>query len=229
LVVFALALLGKILLVTHAYHYGFALAMPGTLVLVAIVAEELPAWTGGRAAVVRAVALPIWVAFVLATLIIESGPLSSKRWTVMADSPDQFRASTLGLEVQATVGWIDRNVPPGGTVAVFPQGLMVNYLARRATPTRHVNFMPPEVIAAGEDAMLAALQRHPPDAVVIDGSAVVLDDGGTSPYGRFSLDHNYEWGGVTHDWIVAHYRDAGQVTLPPPMVPFYKFKIFVRK
>ena len=223
-VVFALALLGKIVLLTHAYHYGFALVLPGTLVLVAIVADDLPAWVdrrGGRGAVVRAVGLPVWAAFVVFTLLVQSSHLSAKQWTVMAGGPDSFRATARGLEVQAAVDWIDQRVPPSGTVAVFPQGLMVNYLARRATPTRFVNFMPPEVIAAGEAAMLAALQRHPPDAVVIDGSA--FRDG------QFTLDYRYDWGRTTADWIAAHYRPAERVMLPRPLPTSYGLLILTRK
>ena len=165
LVVFALALVSKMLLAAHAFQYGFALALPGTLILVAIVAEELPAWVdrrGGRGAVVRAVGVPIGVAFVAFTWILQGRQLANKRWTVAAGGPDSFQASTRGLEVQAVCDWVDRHVPAGGTVAVMPQGLMVNYLARRDTPTRYVNLMPPEVIAAGEPAILAALQNHPP-------------------------------------------------------------------
>ncbi len=224
LVAFSLALLGKILLRVHAFHYGFALAMPGTLVLVAIVAEELPARVdrrGGRGSVVRAVGMPVWVGFVLATLVIEGQLLSFKRSTIMAEGPDQFRGSTRGEEVEATIRWIDRHVPAVGTVAVYPQGLMMNYLARRATPTRFVNFMPPEVIAAGEDVMLAALAAHPPDAVVIDGSAY--------RNGQFTLDRQYDWGRATADWIRDHYRVAERVTPKPPAPPLYGFVILVRK
>ncbi len=223
-VAFALALLGKILLKAHAYHYGFALALPGVLVVVAVGADDAPAWVarrGGRPAVVRAVGLAVWAAFVAFTLSVEADKLALKRWAVLAGGPDGFRGSTRALEVEAAVAWVDRHVPPGGTVAVLPQGLMVNYLARRRAPTRYVNFMPPEVIAAGEPAMLAALEQHPPDAVIFDGSA--MRDG------QFTLDRQYDWGRPTADWVRSHYRPADRVTLRPPMPTLYGFQIWLRR
>ncbi len=136
----------------------------GTLVAVAVLADDLPAWVdrrGGRGAVVRAVGLVVTAAFVAFTLIAQAPLLASKQWTVAGGGPDSFVASGRGLEVAAVVDWIDHHVPPGGTVAVMPQGLMVNYLARRAAPTRYGNLMPPEVIAAGEPAVVAALAARP--------------------------------------------------------------------
>jgi hypothetical protein len=224
LVVFGLALLAKMLLVTHAYHYGFALAMPGTLVLVAIVAEELPAWVerrGGRGAVVRAVALPIGVAFVAFTWVVQGRLLATKRWTVAGGGPDSFVASSRGLEVAEVCSWVDLRLPPDGTVAVLPQGLMVNYLARRASPTRYVNLMPPEVLTAGEPAILAALQCRSPNVVVIDGSA--------TRDGQFTLDGEYDWGRAVIDWVHGHYRLAERVALLPPEVTRYRFEIWVRR
>ena len=222
LVVFAGVLVSKMLLQAHAFQYGFALALPGTLVLVAIAAEELPAWVdrrGGSGAVVRAVLLPVGVAFVAFTWVVQGRLLAGERYAVAAGGPDAFRASAGGLEVAAVVAWVDRHVPPEGTVAVVPQGLMVNYLARRATPTRYVNLMPPEVIAAGEPAVIAALTAHPPAAVVVETSAI--------RDGQFDMDRQYGWGRSTVAWVGSRYRTAEQVTLPPPLATLHHFVILV--
>ena len=40
---------------------------------------------------------------------------------------------------------------------------MLNYLARRVNPTPYCSLMPVEVVMFGEDQILEAFQRHPPD------------------------------------------------------------------
>src|ERR1019366_9976048 len=60
--VYAFALLGKIILNVHVYHYGFALAMPATLVLIAALLCWIPAaitQRGGNGGVFRAAALAV--------------------------------------------------------------------------------------------------------------------------------------------------------------------------
>jgi hypothetical protein len=42
---------------------------------------------------------------------------------------------------------------------------MLNYLSRRANPTKYISFMPPELIMFERKNMLAALREHPPDYV----------------------------------------------------------------
>ncbi len=64
LVIYALILLAKISLNASVFHYGFALAMPGTLIIVAVAAEELPRWVkakGGNQYVVRAAMAAVWL------------------------------------------------------------------------------------------------------------------------------------------------------------------------
>src|SRR3989442_3545303 len=61
-IMFALALLGKIILNARIYHYGFALAMPATLLAVVGLVDWLPAWVrrwGGDAGAGRAAALGV--------------------------------------------------------------------------------------------------------------------------------------------------------------------------
>ena len=98
-VCFALAVLGKLLLKAHAYHYGFALAMPAGLVVVAVGFDELPAWVdrrGGRGVVVRAVAAVFWAAFVGHVLASDRAFLGEDHYTVAAGTPDSFRSSAGG-------------------------------------------------------------------------------------------------------------------------------------
>ena len=53
------------------------------------------------------------------------------------------------------------------TFVVVPEGVMLNYLSRRRNPTKYISFMPVELALFGEDAMLAALRKKPPDYVIV--------------------------------------------------------------
>jgi MFS family permease len=223
LVVFAIALLGKIILSPHVYHYGFALAMPGTLVLIAALSQDFPGWIekrGGCGNVLRAGALAAGLAGVAAILYVDAGFWGTKRWMVF-NGADTFRGATRALEVQMMADLINRSVPPDGTLEVFPQGLMINYLTRRASPTAFANFMPPEVLAAGEERMLAALVDHPPDAVVVNSSAVNGD--------QFAMDTDYMYGRETFAWIRRNYDVMAVAELPPPYPTFLRLVLMRRK
>jgi hypothetical protein len=79
---------------------------------------------------------------------------------------------------------VRERLPPGGTLAVVPEGVMLNYLARAPAPTRFVNLMPPELQMFGEATIRDALAAAPPDLV-----AVVHKD--TAEYGVRFFGRDY--------------------------------------
>ncbi len=70
----------------------------------------------------------------------------NKKWVICSDS-DQFRIDKNGLQVRAMLELINQKLSLTNSLAVFPQGLMLNYLSRRTDPIAAGNFMPPEVLA----------------------------------------------------------------------------------
>ena len=82
-------------------------------------------------------------------------------------------------------------------MAVLPEGVMLNYLARRSSSTAHTNFMPPELILYGEERILADFKKSPPDYV-----ALVHKD--TTEYG-FPL-FGKDYGTLLYAWINANYE-----------------------
>ncbi len=205
LVVFAIVQVSKIALNTGIPHYGFALSMPGVLMLTAFLFEILPGWIrsrGGSAAPARAIAAAGWVAAVVVTLSVDQMFFATRQWTIGADR-DQIRVDRRGVEIGCVVEQVKRLVPANGMLVVLPQGLMVNYLARRASAIPYINFMPPEVLAVGEDQILNALATHPPDAVVIDAGSVDGD--------CFTMDQDYRYGAKTLAWVRDHYKPVTPV------------------
>ena len=211
LCVFALVLLGKMLLFARLFNYGFALAMPATLLVVTALVGWLPARLDarGRAGdVLRAAAVALIAVGIVGHLGIVKGLLANKEH-VVGQGADAFRADRRGRIVNEALKTFDRLAEPGATLAALPEGVMLNWLARSANPTPYVNFMPPELLLFGEEHIVAAFEAAPPDFVML-----VHKD--TSEYGFQFFGADY--GGTLAGWIHEHYvpvRRFGQPPLQP--------------
>ena len=197
--VFSLLLLLKVLLRVRLDQYGFALAMPASLAVVAAALCWLPEWVrsrGGDGAFARAAALGALAAFGLSLLpligaraALRDQPLGSGRDAFLADA-------TAGPPLARTLEALAAR-PANETLAVLPEGVMLNYLARRENPTGHLNFMPPELVIFGEDAIVDAFRAEPPDLVV-------LTHKDTREYGVGFFGSGY--GQSLFTWIRERYR-----------------------
>lgn len=170
LAVFATLMLAKVALNVHLYAYGFIHAMPAVVLLVVALVGWMPAWItrrGGRGGVFRAAALAC-VATAIVFHVAVSAFWFSTKTTVVGRGADAFSIDAArGNDVQACLDELARISRPDETLTVFPEGVMMNYLARRANPTPFLNFIPPELLIFGEQRMLASLQARPPDFVAI--------------------------------------------------------------
>ena len=92
---------------------------------------------------------------------------------------------------------------------------MLNYLARRANPTGHVNFMPPELLIFGEDRILEAFRRSPPDLIA-------LTHKDTREYGVGFFGKGY--GRDLYRWIEANYQPIALFG-DPPLEPGSRFGV----
>lgn len=94
---------------------------------------------------------------------------------------------------------------------------MLNYLSRRTNPTPFINVMMVEVLAYGEEAILASLSSHRPDYVVL-----IHKDTSEFGVGLFGVDPRY--GARIRDWIRMEYVDA-QLFGPEPLQQKERFGI----
>jgi hypothetical protein len=164
--VFSLALLPKVVLEVQVMHYGFVLALPGTLVVLVIVLDWIPAdlnRRGGTGRIFQAAWFGFLVVFVGTSFWINDAFLSRKTYQLGSGGDAFWTYPEIGREVDATLKQLANEAKPGETLVVMPEGAMVNYLARIENPTQHLYFMPGEIAMFGEDAMLASLEAHPPD------------------------------------------------------------------
>ncbi len=193
LVVFALALLLKIMLNARIFQYGFVLAMPGTLVCIVALTHGIPRWLmhrGACAAAFLAGALGLIVGVVTHHVQQVDFVYSAKQAQV-GHGADTFVADFRGHFVNMTLEIIEKNITPDETIAVLPLGVMINYLARRDNPTPYLFFMPPEVFIFGEEQMLSEFKAHPPDYVIL--FHVDSDHYGYPYFGRDYAQSIFAW------------------------------------
>ena len=57
--------------------------------------------------------------------------------------------------------------PDAGTLVVFPEGQVLNFLARKPNPLRQKLYIPGYLRASNEPQLLDALRRSRPDAIVV--------------------------------------------------------------
>ena len=149
----ALGLLAKILLNARIFHYGFALALPATLAFVWAALQHLPAWIarrGGSLVVARGVVLAAVTAFAFFHLEVANAVFSVKTSTV-SNGAWELRSDERGPFVQAAYEQLQARMAAGDTLAVLPEGVMLNVLLRAPNPTPYVNLMPHEIAMFGPE------------------------------------------------------------------------------
>ena len=209
LLVFAPVLLAKIALYSRLYEYGFALAMPATMLLVVALVGWLPAMVdrlGGYGAAFRAAALGAVLAAGAGQLGTMQARVREKSYTVVAGAGAIRTTRVRGPQIAEVLRSIEESTDPRTSLAVLPEGATVNFLARRVNPTPYINLMPVELVVFGEERMLEAFRATPPDMVLLWRKDV-------SEYGfrYFGVDY----GRAIGDWIRAHYERVAVVRGAP--------------
>jgi len=120
--------------------------------------------------------------------------------------PDRFLAGFRAPAVNAALADIGERLGPEDSLVVLPEGVMLNYLARRPNSTGHINFMPPELIIFGESRILDALRASPPDYIA-------LTHKDTREYGLDFFGRGY--GRALLDWAKRNYRPVALFGQPP--------------
>jgi hypothetical protein len=170
--VFALALLSRMILNPRIHHYGFALAMPATLLAAAVAIDSLPrrlaAWRIDPS-LLRASLLAVWVGIALAHLDLTRQAMQLKE-TRVGQGADAFYADVRGMAVNEVSAALRTIISPDQTLVVLPEGAMFNYLLRLQNPTGYIQMvavLPPGVGPYGQDAIEQAFTTHPPDFILL--------------------------------------------------------------
>ncbi len=209
----SLGLLAKMGLATRFDHYGFALAMPAALLLVAGLTSGLPrllpaghgAVAGSLAAAAVAAALVAIVGQSAARLAPKDLPVGRGADRLLAAGPP---ASLRGQRIAEALDRLESLLPAGATLVVLPEGAGINYWIRHRNPSRYLLFLPTEIAAFGESAMLADLGANPPDFAVL----AHRDPGefGVGPFGRDPRN-----GARLRAWLDARYERVARIGPEP--------------
>lgn len=205
---FGLAMLAKMILDARVFHYGFVLAMPATLVLVVALLAWLPdaaSELGGYGPALRAVVLGALVVGVPAHLGAMSRLVAQKVHAV-GEGRDLILADDRGPVVEKLLGEVRARASSGQTLVVAPEGIMVNYIARRENPTPYYQIGPLMMTVFGEDAVLRSLQEHPPAFVALVNKETAHE--GARFFGQ-------DYGRRVFAWIEANYRSVAEIGPPP--------------
>jgi len=217
---FATAMLAKIFFLARIYQYGFAHALPAALLLVTTLVTWIPAkieQRGGSGAAFRGAALGVVLVTIIGHLQIVA-PYVAKKSSRLGGVDDAIRVAPVIARVLGTaLEEVQARTRPGEPLSVMPEGVMLNFLARRPLPTPHFSFNPFEVLVYGEDNMLRAFEASPP-------AAVILVHHDTSEHGARFLGHDY--GIDLLAWVREHYRMVRQIG-DPPLEPGTRFGLQV--
>jgi len=204
LIIYSVAMLARIILNVHVYHYGFALAMPAGLLLVAALCGWVPAAIdrrGREGGMFRAAAFAALAVGIFAHLQVQESCFSQKSFTV-GSGGDRILADFRGPFVARALRAVAVNIRTNETLTVLPDGQMLNYLSRRASPVPYTDFMPTEFAIFGEDAILDSFRVDPPDYI-----ALVHKD--TSEFGYRFFGRDY--GRKVYAWIEENYQPAALI------------------
>jgi hypothetical protein len=214
--VLALAFESKMPLNSRLHHYGFFLAAPASMLLVAVVAWWIPQELFRRfrrGGLVRAAALAAVLAGALAHLEQSQGFYAAKN-AAFGRGGDTLltysgRRDGKSQGMQRVLERIEALVHPDEDFVALPYGIMLNYQTRRRSPSPHMRWTGLELIVYGEPRMLATLQRDPPDWVVLVHCASQDE----FQLGRFGEDPRS--GRALVAWIREHYELVERIGAPP--------------
>ena len=200
-VVMAGLLLAKFPLRPSIMHYGFVLAMPIVVLAVALCLDRLPKLlcplTGGNTCF--AVLCFMLLADVMASGVLTLGNLNRKS-TPLGSANDLLMTDPTrgGDHVAKAVEFLKANTSPSHSVMVVPEGVMINYMARRESDSPFVNLCPVEFSIYGEANIHSTISNAPSDYVVLVNKDV-------AEYGkeRFGVD---DYGADVMNWINQNYE-----------------------
>ena len=203
---FAFVLALKIILNASITHYGFVLALPSFCCAVLLLVDRklspasarvpagpLPEGNPGHRSGGGALAKPLFprLAVPLTLLLAFSARALSIQHTTIREAAfvpvarGAYRApKAVASYLGHTLAWIDRNIPPEATLAVIPEGAVLNVLAGHPASNPFFMLEQGTYLRSGEANILRAYQSSPPDFLLLVKKEVLVSN---EP--RFGIDY----------------------------------------
>lgn len=209
---FSFLLLLKMILNVHFYHYGFALAMPASLVMIALLLHYIPAFIsrwGSKTAATGYMALFICLA--LFSYFNVTNHMYAIKNYALGKGRDRFftfdaNISSRGPIINETLKYIEKMMLKTDTFIVLPESVMLNYLSKRNNPIKYFEFTPNFVRTIGEENILKAISLAQP-------SFILLSELDTSEHGDRYFGKNYARN--IYSWIANNFDNKVQIGAEP--------------
>ncbi len=206
---FSLLLLIKIIFKTHVYHYGAALALPGTLILAKLLIDEIPTWIKKRRInnlFLKTSIYGMLVLFIFAHIKISYSyydkkilPVNQNEDLLIGYSP---YITPRDMNFKIALSYIEETIEPDQEFYSFPTGTLLNFLAKRKNSNPNISFNPGTWKLVGENIILDSLKDSPPHFIVI-----VFHDYLEFKYRFFGVD----FGQNIYQWINENYQSIHQI------------------
>lgn len=219
---------GKTGIVPRIWHYGFALAMPAFVTSVYLLFWLLPLLLEQRFAFpARPFRLIVGLVLLVGcgNLFHYSQLVYASKSVPIETGRDEIITYNLTSEksqgVFAALLWADKYMPPEATLAVLPEGVMLNYLTRHPNPTPCLDWNPTMLTVFGQANMTMAVEQHPPDYIFI----VEWD---SSDFGVGYFGSSSEYGLGLMQWIQKSYQPEVLIGHEPLKNGLFGIKILKR-
>ena len=168
---FSLCVVMRIIMNVHAWHYGFYILVPGLIVYYIFFFRILPQLTHHK---FMTVAFYLGFTLVLVILMVDHFQISRAYYQHRTQPVPSLRGEMSVVPgpqaegVRQLVDFLRTKTAKDATVAVFPEGVTLNFLAERDNPLYYYSFLPPDMVRAHvEQSMVDDVAFKRPDYIVI--------------------------------------------------------------
>ncbi len=211
--ILALIMLGKILFKAHIFHYGFVLALPAFLTMLIFLLYDLPAFLPLKYFDVRAfqvITISLMIYFGCVHMGFSLKLYSLKTFSVGTDKGRFItydrKYSLMGPVLEDVISYLKGVLKPNDTLAVMPEGVMLNFLLQATNPTPYYDLIPTTVALESEEKILNAFERSPPVYVIVLERD--MSEYGARYFGR-------DYAKKIYGWVASHYRLIYRSGAPP--------------
>lgn len=196
--VFAFILLLKIIFKVRVFHYGFALALPATLLLIKLLLHDVPKIIGpflGNPLHYRKPVTILIIFYIGFHVWIQTNIYQYKTYPV-GSGYDRIVDFDPSIKPRAPVvsqalDYIRAEIGTGEGLPVLPDGIMLNYLTRHKNPVKLITFNPLHSSLIGEDTFLGYLKDAQPSYIVLVERDMSLI--GARYFGQDYAQESFRW------------------------------------
>ena len=225
--IFSLVLMFKMVFNVQIAHYGFALALPATLILIHILTHEVPKQISSHSKLhdfyhpltITAVAL-----FIALHIKFEYKMYSLKSQSVGSNSDTLVDyhsfLSSRGIIFNDAIAFIQKEIPKEAHFAAIPGSIMLNYMTRRESPLKYIYLNPGIFQLIGEYQIREDLKNaRPPYIILVEQK---FPQHGRTNFGK-------DFGKETYQWILRNYGLIQQYGAQPFATEDFGIQILKRK